>query len=252
MPDVTAQKVDEAVRAFLERMFPNSNQMILGRAYLDLRRLNLHDSKGEFQDELKLVAKSGNDLFNLYKSMLAQGDVSVANARRMPLEFMLKAVERNKAAGTPKDALNLAMQNARGVDYWRFSMLFVFDLYLSFSARLIELEEQKTLFWSSQGRPPDHYARTMALRFAKLFAKQLKRAPTVGTSSDGDHPSTEYGRGLQELFEILEIDTGFRLPGEWAVAQIKYGDVQKPFAFSLSKPGLMPNLLNWQRNKSQE
>lgn len=73
--------------------------------------------------------------------------------------------------------------------------------------------------------------------------------PTIGTASDGDHPSTEYGRFLQQLFEVLKIDTGFRLPGEWAIGQLTEADLPKPTKIVSLTTGLFPNLKGWE-NKS--
>lgn len=105
------------------------------------------------------------------------------------------------------------LHNLLSTDYWTSIKLICFELYLNFSRRLKTLEEQKDSYWSSRGRPPDHYARTMALRLARIYVKEFGQFPTIGTSSDGDHPSTHYGRLLEELFGILEIQTNFRLPG---------------------------------------
>lgn len=237
MPDIPTPDRTNAVLDFLDRVFPNKGKTILDRAYLDIRRPTLHDTKGEFRAEFEAVERSTNDLLSLYGFMLKQGDASIESSRGIPVAFMFGALERNKKDGRPNDALDLVMQNARSVDYWRFSRNYVFDLYLSFSARLAELKEQGDAYWSAPGRPPDHFARVMALRLAKLYAKQFNRMPTIGTASDGDHPSTEYGRFLQELFEALEIGTGFRLPGEWAILSFQKMMFRKPLLQNLRTMG---------------
>jgi hypothetical protein len=66
------------------------------------------------------------------------------------------------------------------------------------------------------------------LRFAKHFAKLRKQKPTFGTSSDGDHPSTDYGRALEEVFEILGIESNVRRAAEWAISQLVDDDWRPP------------------------
>lgn len=251
MPDIPTPERTKAVNDFVNRVFPDSGATILDVAYLDISRPTLHDTKGEFRSEIEMVERAAGDLFDLYGFMLQQGNVSIETSRGIPMAFAFGAAQRNKKAGRPANAVELIMQNARGVDYWQFSKRYVFDLYLSFSERLAELQEQEKSYWSAPGRPPDHYARVMALRLAKLYAKQFKKMPTIGTASDGDYPSTDYGRLLQELFELLDIGTGFRLPGEWAIAQLSEDDVPKAIVPKLAKNLFFPNLLGWE-NKSAD
>ena len=98
-----------------------------------------------------------------------------------------------------------------------------------YKRRLKELEEQEALFWNVKSRPPNYYARTIALRFAKFYARQKSEKPTFGISRDGPHPSTEYGRILEEVFRILGIEGAVRGPAKWAISQITDDDLKPPF-----------------------
>lgn len=238
-------KTEELARDFIERVFPRAGRTILGGPSLDVRKDNLHDSKKEFRAELKFVKRSTDDLFRLYRGLIAQSEPSVDGARGLHMNFYMQGLERSEAEAKPKTAIDLILDNARRVDYWEMSKRYVFDLYLSFSKRLKSLEEQKEIYWSTKGRPPDHYARAIALRFAKLYVTETGKLPTVGTASDGDHPSTEYGRYVEELFGILKIETGFRLPAEWAVSQISEKDIPETKPRGLFDFTLQPNLGRW-------
>ncbi len=244
MQDVIHPSTDKLVKEFLERAFPDSPRTILGGIHLDIRRPNLHDSKDEFLEELRFVKRSATDLFALYRGLNNQGDASLQTARGLHMDFHMQAFERNKTS-KPKTAVDLVLDSARRVDYWGVTKRSVFELYLNFSNRLKTLEEQKEIFWSTHGRPPDHYARVMALRLAKLYVAQKFKIPTSGTARDGDYPSTEYCRLLQELFEILGIKTDFRLPSEWAVMQLKDSDHPVPEPPRTILLGNGPNLGRW-------
>ena len=249
MPSPLQMTTDQQVKEFVERNFPQEGKSILGRSHLDTSNPTLHDSKPEFLDELAFVKRSAEELFALYQGLVEQGEPSVDKVSGLHVEFLMQAYRESRTGPPLKTALDLAMDNARRVDYWGFTKVFVFDLYLNFSRRLLALEEQKALFWSTQGRPPDHYARTMALRLGKLFTQEKAQLPTIGTASDGDHPSTPFGRHLQELFGILGISTGFRLPGEWAVEQLTEDDLPLPHPKGLLQPGILPNLGQWSHKK---
>lgn len=96
------------------------------------------------------------------------------------------------------------------------------------------LSEQEDLYWSLSHRAPDYYARSIALRLAKLYARETETRPTVGTSGETGDPSTGYLRALKETFEVLGIGTGVRSPAEWAVQQIGEEDLEpwRPFGLA--------------------
>ena len=115
------------------------------------------------------------------------------------------------------------------------------------------MKDQEELFWSTNHRPPNYYARTIALRLARYYARETQERPTVGTSGDGGHPSTAYTKALEEVFEELGIKATVRLPAKWAVNQITEDDLKPrmlggvlglgtagPFGGSVSRRGQPP------------
>ena len=242
MPSVSQYEKDQLVNQFVKLHFGAEKDSFLGGPKLDTTRPNLHENKHDFQEEFDFVLKSSDDLFSLYHGLISYDEVEKFSPYGISFNFFSQALDRRKSERHPKTALDLILDNIRNVDYLAAMKRVIFDLYLSFSNRKSELEEQQKLFWSTQGRPPDHYARAIALRLAKLYGRQKYTKPTIGTSSDGDHPSTEFGRFLQELFEILEIETGFRLPAEWAIDQLTDEDVGMQNSLGLFDLLAQPNL----------
>lgn len=92
-------------------------------------------------------------------------------------------------------------------------------MVLAYQAILEQLTAQEEMFRSMSHRPPDHFAHIIALRFARLFHQYTGNRPTLGTTSQGGHPSTKFGLVLEEIFRILEIKRDIRLPAERAIAQ---------------------------------
>lgn len=109
------------------------------------------------------------------------------------------------------------------------SLAFILTRYQSgLAKRQMELADQEREFWSGASRPPNHYARTIGLRLARLYAQEKQEFPTVGVSGEGGHPSTAFTRALQEVFELLEIKSNVRNAASWAVAQLSDQDIGRP------------------------
>ena len=94
------------------------------------------------------------------------------------------------------------------------------------SERLAELDNEREEFWNLPHRAPDYYARAIALRLAKLFAKETGRRPTYGLSGETGEPSAAFSRALREVFIVLGITAQQRGPAEWAVGQISEDDLE--------------------------
>lgn len=75
-------------------------------------------------------------------------------------------------------------------------------------------------------RSPNYYARTIALRLARLYAKEMGHRPTLGISREGNFPSTDFGRALEEVFTILNITASFRNAARWAIEQLTDEDMR--------------------------
>ena len=100
------------------------------------------------------------------------------------------------------------------------------DLIKDLNQRRQELENQGAAFWNLSGRAPNYYARTIALRFARVIARETGMKPTFGTARDGGHPSTEFGRALEQVFETLEIKASVRNAAKWAIDQLTEEDLK--------------------------
>lgn len=66
------------------------------------------------------------------------------------------------------------------------------------------------------------------MRFARLYARETSKRPTFGISSQGNHPSTEFGRALEQVFEILNIKANVRNAAVWAIDQLSEDDLRPP------------------------
>lgn len=115
--------------------------------------------------------------------------------------------------------------NARLVGLRDTSLWLLIDLREALTARQEELQDQETEFWKVSHRAPNYYARTIALRTARKYARRMGQFPTLGTSRDSGEPSTSFARGLQEIFRILEIEAAIRGPAEWAIGQLTEDDI---------------------------
>lgn len=105
------------------------------------------------------------------------------------------------------------------------TLIIVMDFESAINQRLQDLEAQRGEYWNLSHRAPNHFARIIALRFAKAIARNTGKKPTIGTSRDGKHPSTEFGRALDEVYKLLGIHADFRRAGEWAVKQLTDADL---------------------------
>lgn len=195
----------------------------------DIRRPNIHESKREFLEEKKMVSAVRNHLSGILDLLVSQSDQGNENPLRAKMFTRLReAIELNVTQRTKnrkmETAGELALRNLHQTGFYFNSLFVVFDMNSSYNQRLRDLEEQEVQFWSVPNRAPNYYARTIALRFARLFAGRTKMRPTFGISSEGSHPSTDFGRALEEVFNILEIKASVRNAAEWALLQLTEND----------------------------
>lgn len=198
----------------------------LGLPPFDLEKENLHNSKSDFLAETAavetaLVQAGGLTEYLLLALRKVDRDETLAQitnhvddwAREQPFDGNLGVVT------------HLIVKNAMDT---KFSMMLLYMLSqyaLGLKDRKRELENQRALFWTAKSRSPDHYARAIALRFAQWAARHTGKRPTFGTSREGGHPSTQFGRALEEIFVVLEISTKPKLPAIWAIEQITDEDI---------------------------
>ncbi len=204
----------------------------------DTKKPNLHDSKSEFIVELKLVEEAmhqANELFTLLTNPY-QEDHQLKEVCTTICDYVNLQARSSASQRYIESPADLVRRNACEIGL-SYSMAHLLQEFLQgIKKRKQELKDQEAEFWSGKSRPPNHYARTIALRFARYVASGTGTKPTVGTSRDGGHPSTDFGRALEEIFQLLDISADFRRAATWAVDQLTDDDL-KPVQNALGALG---------------
>ncbi|MCH2078866.1 MAG: hypothetical protein MK180_18660 [Rhodobacteraceae bacterium] len=224
-------ELDEQLWAIAERFFPRPPvRTLLGgqpRPF-DIDCPVLHESKAAFEAELAEVEKL-KAACQCFKSFLGRYIRDENEADQTLAQNVAEALNkhaRKRVTREPFDHVISALQGlASQQGQTPVTLLIVMDFEEAIDDRLQDLETQRKDYWSLPRRAPNHFARIIALRFAKAIARNTGKKPTIGTSRDGSHPSTEFGRALDEVFKLLEINADFRRAGEWAVKQLTDADL---------------------------
>lgn len=222
--------LNDALRAITDRFCVVQPIGLLGHLGppFDTTKPNQHDNKADFLAEKSAVDEAIAQSTGILDFLSAGFDKDAENhlmAKTLG-EYVIKFA-RDKNRNTPVDStLALTQKNAADVGLAYVLFFLVSDYHAAMTARKKELSDQEVEFWSGNSRPPNHYARTIALRFARWIASNTGKRPTFGTSRDGGHPSTDYGRALEEVFELLGIKANFRRAAEWAIGQLTDDDLR--------------------------
>jgi hypothetical protein len=188
---------------------------------IDLSKPNIHDSKPEFLAEMSTVESGIEQVEQFIRTFHAKSDDDRYQTLLALRPALDDAARRNRHVTPANTALDLVARMAveAGVV---FSALFIhFELRHVLVQRKQELEAQREEFWSAKHRPPNHYARIIALRLAIAYARVHQKKPTVGVSRDGGHPSTAFTRALEQVFAVLEISADVRNNAKWARDRVK-------------------------------
>ncbi|MGJ8615534.1 MAG: hypothetical protein ACSHWS_01765 [Sulfitobacter sp.] len=219
-----------------------ANSTILGHyeSVIDISKPNIHDNKAEFVKERDAIVGAIEKLEQALKFVLPDKDDAKQSTMvaRLSEDIDQKALRalRRKA---DEQAYELAMRNIVQTGFY-YNFLFInMRMIASLRDRLKELHDQELQFWSVPYRAPNYYARTIAVRLARVYAAEKRKVPTFGTSRDGGHPSTEYGRALEDIFQILGIKARVSNAAKWALGQLTEDDVNPP------PTGLMGGLLGY-------
>lgn len=188
----------------------------------DISQPNFHASKAEFSAELQAVEKALKDAESLVSFLAAPyREEDNLKAVATPVRNAINDHARDAARAVyPKSPGDLIQKNAREMDLSLSTAVLLIDVHNALISRLDQLKDQERTYWDVKGRAPNHYARAIALRFARLVAKHTGNRPTVGVSREGNFPSTDFGRALEEIFELLNINAVFRRHAQWAVAEL--------------------------------
>ena len=204
----------------------------------DISKPNIHDSKAEFQEEARAVDAAldhARALLQFTYSMYFEEEPG-HNATKRLGDFVNQEARKDQDHERSESIIDMIRRNAVDYGLTFLTHFLVLDFQRQLAKRKQELADQESVYWSSAHRAPNHYARTIALRFAKLVARSTGKYPTIGTSRDGGHPSTDFGRALEEIFELLGIGANFRNPAQWAIRQLTDDDLKpspKPSLFEL-------------------
>lgn len=226
------QTVIDALNELDRSLFGDRMRNILDEAGppFDISRPNIHESKSEFLHELDTVQAAFDHCTGLISSLFPK-DKNDDPAQRRMRNRLAKAIDSHaeeEGLGELASAMDLSLRNVVQTGFFFTSALIVLDMQKAYRKRLKELKDQEKEFWNVSHRPPNYYARTIALRFARHYARQKQQRPTFGTSRDGPHASTEFGRALEQVFGILGIKAKVRKPAEWALAQLTEDDWAPP------------------------
>ena len=236
------QSKEEQIRNLAEQKLGWKDHSLLGAwVPFDTSKPNIHDSKQEFILELETVEQVLAHMDGLFELLVYQKDQPEREAMIARLESAVNESSRRAMSRTPIDsAVELVRRNAIETRLHYSFLLLLLETRNAFKARLRALKEQESQYWNVSNRPPNYFARAIALRFARFYAQQTGKRPTFGFSKGGPFPSTDYGRLLEEIFNILEIHAHVRSPAEWAIEQIVDEDMKPPEASSIG--GLLGSL----------
>lgn len=247
-PDLTDQLHD-----IVDRMLaPHGKKSPRGRTVLaagdnpfEISRPNEHDSRADFKREYDAVVGAIENISHLMSLLLpAEDDEDGGKMMDRLSPIINHKMRSNSRRLQPDSSMNLVRRNVGDVGGYTATMWALVDFRAALRDRAQELEDQKSKFWNLPHRAPDHYARAIALRLARLFAEQTGQYPTYGTSGITGEASTSYTRALREVFVLLEIKPSERTYAEWAVSQLTDDDL-KPASNALLRAmmaGPLPGL----------
>lgn len=193
----------------------------------DLSNPVFHASKAEFLAEKSGVDSALEHIDGVFRALA--GSDSEPAPYRNDLRAWLDADARQRRTNEPvKAVLELVSGIIADAGQTHGTLTALIGLERSLEYRKQELERQEREHWNARGRPPNHHARAIALRFAKAVARATRKRPTYGTARDGGHPSTEFSRALEEIYRLLGIEADVKNNAKWAVIQLTDDDLKPP------------------------
>ena len=221
--------VDEMLAPFGKTSPRNPFSFLAGPQPFDISKPNMHDTKAEYSYELKLVTENLERINAIVDSFIPdEEDVETAAAAKR-LNAVVDSKMKAKAQGlTATQSRDLIRKNVADFGGYIGGLYILLDLRQALASRLDELNEQRERFWTIRHRAPDYYARAIANRLAKLYARETGQRPTVGAHPDTGQPSTGFTRAPQQVFVLLEISSDVRSPAKWSVENLKDEDLVEP------------------------
>ena len=211
---------------------------------IDISKPNQHDSKAEFLAEQRAVEAALNSVSETVRALTPRTDDDYGDEQRQMLDRLRPIIDekllRLSQAENISDATSLARQNVALSGGFTTSLFVLLDLWSALGDRQQELKDQERRFWNLDHKAPNYYARTIALRLAKLYGQYTGQRPTVGTSALTGDPSTSFSRALKDIFLALNINGTVRPYASWAIDQLTEEDLQPPETLG----GLLGTLTN--------
>jgi len=241
---------EEQIRDIVDELIGPRNALrsptILGGLFggLDVSRPNIHDNKKEFLREKNAVASIVDHLSGILDEALSAKDDTEHHEMRDRLRAAIDdGATRSMRSRPIETASDLALLNIGQAGFFYSSLFVIIEMKSVYRERLTELNDQEKQFWTTPNRPPNHYARTIALRLARLYAREKGQQPTFGIARDGGHPSTDFGRALEEIYLVLGIKARVRNAAQWAIKQLTDEDLNP------SQNGLLGEFLGRDQSK---
>lgn len=183
---------------------------------------NEHATKKEYKAEKAAVVslrKQLGKLIDLLTPGIAGFPADTEPAKR--LRNFVDEVVPHREPGRPADPVQVVVNAAIDVGIFECTFRTIAELDRRLRDRENVLAKEEKVYWGQPHRMRNHHAYAIAFRLARYYRQEAGKEPTYGTSSDGRHPSTEFCRALEEVYEVLGIDAGIRQPAEWAIAKAK-------------------------------
>ena len=221
----------DAFDEMLEREFRTRdlvNALAPATPPIDVSPPNQHESKQAFLREKRTVEAALEHTEGLWSIFVQAGEAD-AETREMLAslgEFVDSHTKKHSKDIEDPSAIEVVRGSARMAGVHTSFLFLLLDLILALQERQRELKDQENLFWTVKNRPPNYHARAIAVRTARIYAREKGERPKFGTQRDGGAPSTSFARALEKIFEILEIKAGVRGPAEWAISELTDNDLQ--------------------------
>ncbi|KAJ01416.1 hypothetical protein [Sulfitobacter mediterraneus] len=219
---------------------PRTGLLTFGDAPFHISQPNQHDTKAEFEHEYQIVTEAMAGLRKLVPLFLTREDAD----QQRTLDLLRLEFDAKMQQGAPETPIDVAIDLVRSVvadvGGLRASVRIFIDLFRALSERRDELEQHRDKFWNLPHRAPEYYARAIANRLAKLYARKTGQKPTSGASTDTGDASTKFTKALEQIFSLLDIQSGARSPADWAIKNLTEEDLA-PRMSVLENLGLGPS-----------
>ncbi|WP_416882852.1 hypothetical protein [Marivita sp.] len=214
--------IDELLRPF-GRGSPRNGFFGTGLPF-DVTKPNQHDSKADFTREYEIVKNSLAHVNSILFTMIDDKDPE----KKKTLDQLQREIDRKLRLATSQATIetttDLIRRNVADTGGFVVTLWLFVDFQKVLRARLKELDEQRDKFWNVPHRAPDYYARAIANRLAKLYARETGQRPTSGSSPVSGASSTSFTKALEQIFEVLGIQSGTRSPADWAIEHLTEED----------------------------